>query len=31
VTNAPMQAINRKLGYVPCSTMLSWAKNLVTT
>lgn len=31
VTNAPMQAINRKLGYSPCSTMLNWAKDLVTT
>lgn len=31
VTNAPMQAINRKLGYEPCSTVLSWAKTLVTT
>ena len=31
VTNAPMQAINRKLGYEPCSTILSWAKTLVTT
>ena len=30
VTNAPMQAINRKLGYTPCSTMLNWTKNLVT-
>jgi RimJ/RimL family protein N-acetyltransferase len=29
VTNAAMQAINRKLGYEPCSTMLSWARNLV--
>ena len=28
VTNAAMQAINRKLGYKPCSTMLSWARNL---
>jgi GNAT superfamily N-acetyltransferase len=27
VTNAPMQAINRKLGYAACSTMLSWAKS----
>ena len=26
VTNAAMQAINRKLGYEPRSTMLSWAK-----
>lgn len=26
VTNAPMQAINRKLGYTPCSTMLNWAR-----
>ncbi len=25
-TNAPMQAINRKLGYTPCATMLSWSK-----
>ena len=31
VTNAPMQAINRKLGYTPCSTMLNWAKDMVTT
>ena len=31
VTNAPMQAINRKLGYTPFSTMLSWAKTFVTT
>ena len=30
VTNAPMQAINRKLGYTPCSTMLSWARTLTT-
>lgn len=30
VTNAPMQAINRKLGYAPYSTMLSWAKNVTT-
>ncbi len=30
VTNAPMQAINRKLGYTPCSTMLSWSKTLTT-
>ena len=29
VTNAAMQAINRKLGYEPCSTVLSWARNLV--
>ena len=31
VTNAPMQAINRKLGYAPAATMLSWARDLVTT
>jgi GNAT superfamily N-acetyltransferase len=31
VTNAPMQAINRRLGYRPSSTMLSWGKDLVTT
>jgi GNAT superfamily N-acetyltransferase len=31
VTNAPMQAINRKLGYTPCSTMLNWAKDVVTS
>jgi len=31
VTNAPMLAINRKLGYAPRSTMLDWAKTLVTT
>jgi len=30
VTNAPMQAINRKLGYAPCSSMLSWSKTLTT-
>lgn len=30
VTNAPMQAINRKLGYTPCATMLSWAKDITT-
>jgi GNAT superfamily N-acetyltransferase len=29
VTNAAMQAINRNLGYEPCSTMLSWARNLM--
>jgi GNAT superfamily N-acetyltransferase len=29
VTNAPMQTINRKLGYELCSTMLSWARNVV--
>jgi RimJ/RimL family protein N-acetyltransferase len=29
VTNEAMQAINRNLGYEPCSTMLSWARNLV--
>ena len=27
VTNAPMQAINRRLGYAPHSTVLNWAKN----
>jgi len=30
VTNAPMQAINRKLGYTKCATMLSWSKTLTT-
>jgi len=30
-TNAPMQAINRRLGYTRCSTMLSWAKDLAAT
>jgi GNAT superfamily N-acetyltransferase len=29
VTNAAMQAINRKLGYEPSSTMLSWARDMV--
>jgi GNAT superfamily N-acetyltransferase len=29
--NAPMQAINRKLGYAPSSTILDWARALVTT
>ena len=28
VTNAPMQAINRKLGYAPFGTMLSWAESI---
>src|SRR5262249_13762954 len=27
-TNAPMQAINRKLGYTPCSSILSWSRTL---
>lgn len=33
VTNAPMQAINRKLGYAPSSTLYDWSKPLgdVTT
>ncbi len=31
VTNAPMQAINRKLGYTPCSTLVNWVKAVVTT
>jgi GNAT superfamily N-acetyltransferase len=31
VTNAPMLAINRRLGYTPCATMFTWAKDLVTT
>jgi RimJ/RimL family protein N-acetyltransferase len=31
VTNAPMLAINRRLGYAPCTTMFFWAKDLVTT
>jgi GNAT superfamily N-acetyltransferase len=30
VTNAPMQAINRRLGYSRWSTMLNWAKDLTT-
>ena len=30
VTNAPMQAVNRTLGYTACSTMLSWSKTLTT-
>jgi len=30
-TNAPMLAINRKLGYQPCSTELAWGKTLVPT
>ena len=28
ITNAPMQAINRKLGYEPFSTEISWEKSL---
>jgi GNAT superfamily N-acetyltransferase len=28
VTNAPMLAINRRLGYRPCATELHWAKDL---
>jgi GNAT superfamily N-acetyltransferase len=28
VTNAPMLAINRRLGYTPCATMLDWAKDV---
>jgi RimJ/RimL family protein N-acetyltransferase len=31
VTNGPMQAINRKLGYRPSSTTINWGKDLVTT
>jgi GNAT superfamily N-acetyltransferase len=27
-TNAPMQAINRRLGYRPCGRMLNWRKEL---
>ena len=30
VTNDPMQAINKKLGYTPSSTLLSWARELAT-
>jgi GNAT superfamily N-acetyltransferase len=30
-TNAPMLAINRKLGYRPCTTELSWGKTLAPT
>ncbi len=30
VTNAPMQAINRKLGYTTCATMLNWSKTLTS-
>jgi RimJ/RimL family protein N-acetyltransferase len=29
VTNAPMQAINRKLGYAACATMISWTNTLI--
>jgi GNAT superfamily N-acetyltransferase len=28
ISNAPMLAINRSLGYQPCSTMCTWAKEL---
>jgi GNAT superfamily N-acetyltransferase len=31
VTNEPMQAINRKLGYSPWSSSINWARTLVTT
>ncbi len=31
VTNAPMLAINRKLGYRTCTTELSWSKELAAT
>jgi GNAT superfamily N-acetyltransferase len=30
-TNAPMLAINRKLGYRPCTRMSTWTKEYVTT
>jgi GNAT superfamily N-acetyltransferase len=30
-TNAPMLAINRRLGYRPCSTMSTWSKEYVTS
>jgi len=30
VTNAPMLAINRRLGYAPCTTMFNWSKELTT-
>jgi len=30
-TNAPMLAINRRLGYEPCSTMSTWTKRYVTS
>jgi GNAT superfamily N-acetyltransferase len=30
-TNAPMLAINRRLGYRPCSTMNTWTKEYVTS
>jgi GNAT superfamily N-acetyltransferase len=29
-TNAPMLAINRRLGYEPCSTMSTWTREYVT-
>jgi GNAT superfamily N-acetyltransferase len=31
VTNVPMLAINRRLGYAPCSTTYNWAKDVVTS
>ena len=31
VTNAPMQAINRELGYQPFSTEIAWEKSLTAT
>jgi GNAT superfamily N-acetyltransferase len=30
VTNGAMQAINRKLGYTPCSSLLNWSRPLTT-
>ena len=30
-TNTPMLAINRRLGYQPCSTMSTWTKEYVTS
>jgi hypothetical protein len=30
-TNAPMLAINRRLGYRACSTMSTWTKVYVTS